>query len=131
MTLALQSPRRTPYVKGMQHETPSRPARRNSSAPSYTAARQARTMANCQAEKNARKALRAALTRYENARGRDELISALKIELEALGEEPRLLHSLAPTFDNKGQTSLLNIASGSPSIPPANQTRGVRRAVCV
>ncbi len=97
--------------------------------PSYTAARQAKTMANHQAAKNARKALRAALTRYQNARGRDELISALKIELEALGEEPRLLHSLAPTFDTKGQTSLLNIAPGSPSIPLANQTRGVRRAV--
>ncbi len=96
--------------------------------PSYTVARQAKTMANCQAERNARKALRAALTRYQNARGRDELISALKIELEALGEEPRLLHSLAPTFDTKGQTSLLNIVPRSLSAERELATHGLRRA---
>lgn len=83
--------------------------------PSYTVARQAFTETETLAEKNARKALRAALTRYQKARGTNELISALKIELEALGEEPRLLHSLAPKFDSNGQTSLLNIGPGQPS----------------
>jgi hypothetical protein len=80
------------------------------------------------AEKNARKALRAALTRYQNARGREELISALKIELEALGEEPKLLHSLAPKFDASGQTSLLNITPGSASAATKLQARSLRRA---
>ncbi|WP_062223195.1 hypothetical protein [Aureimonas sp. D3] len=78
--------------------------------PTYTAARQAKATADSRAEQDARKALRAALTRYRNKRGTDELISALKIELEALGEQPKLLHSLAPTFDAKGQSSILNIA---------------------